>query len=208
MSVIATGDTITVTLTGTQGLPGPQGLTGPQGPIGPQGYPGGSALWTAVGNRVVAASAAETSLLASSAIGSSSLPVGDIEAGSTYAVRASGFLSTGAGQSATVRIKLGASTIVASTVAMVNNMSQVYFDLYFEWCFRTPTDTSFPVSGQGRTFIVTTSGAQPASRSLLMLSPVNVAVTADLPVALTYQWSSADSNNSLTVTNAFLQRIR
>lgn len=161
-------------------------------------------LFVQTANNVIANTTTETSCFGTGA-GSRTLPANFLVPGKTLQFRIRGILSGTNGDTATVRIKVGATTLIASIGAMPSTFTNAEFEADFLFTCRTAGVTG-TVIGQGDTKIIVTAGVSTASnRQLLMTSAAVVNTTVSNALDVTYQWSAARAGNSLAVTNSLLR---
>lgn len=153
--------------------------------------------------RTIANTTAETSTI-TSGIGETALRAGTVLTGRALRLRSCGFISTQGSPTATLRIKLGSTTLVSSTGTLPPNLVNAGYILVFDMVI-TGTGASATIIGQGTSTVVSGSFVSSPARQLTMLTPATFNGTIPNTFDLTYQWGTADPNNSLTVTNSTLE---
>ena len=143
--------------------------------------------------------ALEQSFIPSSVKGSSIIKVGDwTYPGIRYCISMSGVISTVVGQTGTLRIKIGSTTLITSTETLpksLTNMS-VVFELYITY---TAANT---VRVSGWSIIQTASGlAAPVFRQIFTPADVTITTTSDLLLDVTYQFGGAGNSLSVRMIN-------
>ncbi len=149
----------------------------------------------------------ETSLIGEH-IGFRSIPANTLEKGFGLRIKAYGFISGVNGTDATIKVKLGGTTLISSTQALSADFEDSLFKVDIDFIFREVGELGFVV-GQGLSSITTgKTFATSYVRPLEMSAPVSVDTTKDLLLDFTYQWGVADEGNSITLTNATIELIR
>lgn len=139
--------------------------------------------------------------------GSLLLPANILQVGSMLKFKMDGIYNDTSTPTATVRIKIGAVTIMTSALTVPANLTNAFFNAEFLITVRT-IGVSGSICGEGITFIKdsATVGA-PSMRVLQMLADVNINTTVDNLFDLTYQWGTASSSNSLTSRNLVVEAM-
>lgn len=162
-------------------------------------------LFTATANATVGNSTAEGSLVGAG-VGSMVFPAGSMYQGRTYSLIAYGYYSTALLSigTFTLRIKLNGTTILSTTASSLSlNTANQTFQVRANFTCRSP-GTPGSLMAQGDLRYLTGLNAN------VMDGMVNTAATAlDTTVAqsldMTAQWGTLNANNTVTVTNLFLQ---
>lgn len=165
-------------------------------------------LFTQLKDKIIANTTAEISLInTSGAKGSLLLPANILQAGSILKFKMDGIYNDTSTPTATVKIKIGSVTIIESSVTVPANLINAFFNAEFLLTVRT-IGTSGTICGEGITFIKdpATIGA-PSMRVLQMLTDININTTIDNMFDLTYQWSVASAENSLTSRNLIIEAM-
>jgi len=131
--------------------------------------------------------------------GSLTIPAELLIPGVLIFIRSFGYISTGANdREATLRIKLGGTTLIASVGALPANMNQSAINM--QAVIRILDSETVDLSGytliQGGSGITTTN-----MRSLNVTTPVEVDLSEDALLEHTYQFTTATANNSITLTS-------
>ncbi|MBK8139262.1 MAG: hypothetical protein IPK52_26165 [Chloroflexi bacterium] len=129
-------------------------------------------------------------------------------AGRTLRVKAAGFYSTDASSAGTLqfRVKLGSIPIVASaTFSATDGVSNGAWSLDADITCRT-VGGSGTVFGQG--YVRLWDGAAVAiAHQMIATSTSTIDTTASQAVGLTAQWGTADTDNTLTITNLLIEAV-
>jgi len=165
-------------------------------------------LFTQLRDKTVSNTTSEVSLInTTGAKGSLLLPANILQVGSVLKFKMDGIYNDASTPTATVRIKIGAITIIESATTIPSNLTNAFFNAEFMLVVRS-IGTSGSICGEGTTFIKSpTSVGAPAMRALQMLTDVNINTTIDNLFDLTYQWSAASTSNSLTSRNILIEAM-
>lgn len=134
-------------------------------------------------------------------VGSKIIPKNTLIPGRIIELTASGFISALNGTQSTLKIFLGRVTLISDTSSFPIALSNVEFELHFQLvCYNEGLDGE--VIGQGGTLIYAGQGVSTNyTRSLKMLSIVNINTEESNSFSASYKWDTASPSNSLTVTN-------
>lgn len=159
--------------------------------------------YSSLADKVIANTITETSMFNGGA-GSLYL-VHPISRGTVVRAYLTGYVSTGNTQQSTIRMKLSGTTIVESLGTLPSALDAVYFETEFV-CTIREIGASGSVITQGRSLIAAAHGVSTSNiRAILSTAPVSVDLSGFPMVDVTYQWASALAENSVTITNAFVQ---
>ena len=166
------------------------------------------AMFSSIGVHTLADSTVEASLIHSPAIGTKTIAANTLVPGATFRVEILGYISTNnINTDATVRVKFGAVTLVASLGTLPTSIVNAYYDILFEFTVLS-NGPAGSLIGQGRSLIVTDSGvSNVTARRLQMLTTAVVDTTVDSDIDVTYQWVTASPNNSITHTNVIIHKV-
>ena len=162
-------------------------------------------LYVGTATVTVANSTTETSLLGTG-VGSATLPANFAVVGRTIRVRSHGFISDTATPSSTIKIKLGAMTLVTSTGTLPSGLSNAEVTFEFVFTFRS-IGSSGTVIGQGISRITSGAFVSSASRALVMTAPATIDTTVANAMDVTYQWGTASASNTISMTNPIIEVI-
>lgn len=152
----------------------------------------------------LANSTIETSLVGSGA-GSVLYPSEFFVIGKSVDVKSAGFISAKNGHTSTLRIYLGGVKLVESTLTMPAALTNASYDLYFNF---TCVGENL-IIGQGYTRIMAGVGQTTSYfRPLRMIADATIDATTSNLLDITYQWGTADADDSVTSTNAIVTSIR
>ncbi len=153
--------------------------------------------------------AAETSVSAVADYqGSRNIVGGTALKGDIYKVFSTGSISTGNGQSTTLRVKIGSTVLIASTELLPNNLVDKGFIMQAEIRI-VAGGVNGLVELTGVTFIQTTQGvATPVMRFLNANDLIPVDLSVDNLLDITYQWGTALAANVLKVKNVDICKLR
>ena len=108
----------------------------------------------------------------------------------------------------TVRIKYGGNTVVETSVTLPANLSNQYFEFEFVGTARTIGETGTMIV-QGRSILGNSSGLATVSmRQFVETAAEVIDTTISETLDVTYQWSAAHANNSITITNGTVELLR
>ena len=162
-------------------------------------------LYVGTATVTVANSTTETSMLGTG-VGSATLPANFAVVGRTIRVRSHGFISDTATPSSTIKIKLGAVTLVTSTGTLPSGLSNAEVTFEFVFTFRS-IGSSGTVIGQGISRITSGAFVSSASRALVMTAPATIDTTVANAMDVTYQWGTASASNTISMTNSIIEVI-
>jgi len=160
-------------------------------------------LFKQLTNVTVANTTVETSLFSTlPLLKANSLNVGDV-----IRCRFSGFISDTSTPTTVLKIKVGTTTLVSSSVTFPVISGTAHFDGWFDLCIRTIGSTG-TIIGQGATlFKDTTTASAGYNRGLLMTDTAVIDTTIDNALDLTYAWSTAAVANNITCTNVTIEKV-
>jgi hypothetical protein len=146
----------------------------------------------------------ETSLF-DGGVGSLVLPKNTLKVGDTVRMRLMGYLSCTNGDNATVKIKIGASELIANTSAYPATATGVFVEFLFDFTVRS-IGSAGTVMGQGRTGYQASPGFGTfTARGLTMTSAVAINTEIDNLIDLTYTFGTARVGNTITITNGTVE---
>jgi len=167
----------------------------------------GACLFRQTGNSVVANTTVETTAF-DSMVGSQTLPANFMEANGLWRLSGYGLISGVNNHTATLRVKLGSVTLISSTLTIPVTLTNTEFLVDYMLQCRT-TGTTGTVFGQGHTKISAGVGQTTSYfRSLLMTSAAVVNTTISNKFDITYQWGTASTSDSMTLTHAAFYPIK
>lgn len=160
-------------------------------------------------DQTVANTTAETSMLSPTCSGSKTIPADIWTAGRVLTLRGAGRISYTSTPTATVRVKLGSTTLITNVAALPSGtVTDAMFFLEMILTCRTP-GASGVVSCHGYSFVTAGIGLSTAThRGYIMASPATVDLTGPLDLDVTYQWGTASASNSITVAEALVLKPR
>ncbi len=159
-----------------------------------------SSAYTATANKTVINTTTETTLLASG-VGSLTINANTLVAGKSYMIKAYGFVNTDAcAPNWTVNAKLGSTVIATTTGAATASLSNRRVEIMTIVTCQT-TGTSGTVAAQG-SFGYNSNATNGFTREMVNTSPITINTTVNQSIDLTFTWSVADIDNSITITNA------
>ena len=165
-------------------------------------------LYSQTGSQVIANTTTETSML-DGGVGSLTISANASIAGDALRIKLYGYVSTdNPAPTATIRVKYGSATIITSTATMPAGLSNELFEIEIIGTARTvgATGTAFM---QGRSLIHNGSGvASCLMRSLLTTTEATFDTTVTNAFAITYQWGTASTNSTITITNGIIELLR
>ena len=162
-------------------------------------------LYVGTSTVTVANSTTETSMLGTG-VGSATLPANFAVVGRTIRVRSHGFISDTATPSSTIKIKLGAVTLITSTGSLPSGLSNAEVTFEFVFTFRSIGATG-TVIGQGVSRITSGAFVSSAARALVMTAPVTIDTTIANAMDVTYKWGTASASNTISMTNPIIEVI-
>ena len=152
----------------------------------------------------IANTTTETSMVGSGT-GSVLYPSEFFVIGKSITVTGAGFITAKNGHTSTLRIYLGNVNLVESTLTMPTALTNAAYDLYFNF---TCVGENL-IIGQGYTRIMAGVGqATSYFRPLRMTADATIDAATSNLLDITYQWGTADADDSVTSTNAIVTSIR
>ena len=160
------------------------------------------ALYIQTNSVTVANTVTETTLVGTG-IGTVTLPANFFAIGKSLRLALTGFHSSVATPTVTVRLKLGATTIIDSGATASGNGANDGFVLNLILTCRTIGGTGTVVA-QGLYQEIHSSGARV---ELVELTSDTIDTTASQAVSVTFQWGTASASNTVTCTNFIMEAI-
>lgn len=156
--------------------------------------------FVATASATVANTSAETTIIGTG-VGSLTLPADFFSVGKTLRIKVMGVISNTGTPTINVRMKLGSTTICASgDVTTPASLSNHLFSAEILLTCRTVGVTG-TVFGQGSVQLGGTLSQMPATAA------ATVDTTGTLAVNVTAQWGAADPANTISVTNAIVEKL-
>ena len=162
-------------------------------------------LYVGTSTVTVENSTTETSMLGTG-VGSATLPADFAVVGRTIRVRSHGFISDTDTPSSTLKIKLGSVTLITSTGTLPSGLSNAEVTFEFVFTFRSIGATG-TVIGQGISRITSGAFVSSAARALVMTAPATIDTTIANAMDVTYQWGTASTSNTISMTNTIIEVI-
>jgi hypothetical protein len=159
-----------------------------------------TSLYAATASETVANTSSETPLIGTGT-GSLTLPADFLAEGRTLKLWATGFQSSVLNPNLTLKVKLGSVIIGTTGVIAAGTVSSSTWELTMLVTCRT-TGATGTVLGQGSYEIF---GTAIGSFGIVNTSVSTVDTTGTLDVAITAQWGTASSSNTITCTNFLLE---
>lgn len=162
-------------------------------------------MFVQTADKTIGNTTTETSIF-DGGLGSRVLPAQSLKIGDTVRMRLMGYVSGTNGDASTIKVKVGASELVASTSNFPATVTGVFVEFLFEFTVRS-IGSAGTVIGQGRSMFNASVGfGTPTVRGLQMVSgAVAIDTTKDNLVDITYTWGTARVGNTLTITNAIVE---
>jgi len=165
-----------------------------------------SSNFTATADKTVANTVIETTLLSPTGVGSLTINANTLAAGKTYLIKAYGFVSTDASApNWTIKAKLGGTVIATTTGAATASLSNRRVEITTIFTCQT-TGTSGTIAAQG-TFGYNSNSTNGFTREMVNTAPITINTTASQTIDLTFTWSVANANNTITITNATIEAM-
>ena len=149
--------------------------------------------------------ATETTMIPTSIRGTKTIRTEQFEVGRTYKVFGYALLTTGVSQSGTIRVKIGATTIIADTATFQNSLTsaRATFEVIM-------TITAVGASGEvrlsGTTLIQTATGiSTPLLRGFITASDITIDTTANRDIDVTYQFGA--TGNTLQIREFNIEQL-
>lgn len=164
-------------------------------------------MWNSYAPLTVGNIDTEQTLLSPTAVGSLTLPANFFAAGRVLSLRTRGYISTGAGQTARMKLKVDGVDLINSIGTLPNNLVDAYIESVFDMVCYSAGGAGH-IRGSGRTFIQTIAGiANVVMRPLVMTADAIVNTTLAQAIDMTYQWTNALAANTVTIVYASLDSL-
>jgi len=161
--------------------------------------------FTAIADKTVANTTTETTLLASG-VGSLTINANSLVAGKSYIIKAYGYVSTDASApNWTVKAKLGSTVIATTTGAATASLSNRRVEIMTILTCRT-LGVSGTVAAQGY-FGYNSNATNGFTREMVNTSTFTIDTTVSQAIDLTFTWSVANENNTITITNTTIEAM-
>ena len=158
--------------------------------------------FTQIADKTIGNTTTETTMF-STGVGSLNIPANSLVAGRTYRIKLKGYASGINGDTSTIKVKIGTTELVSSTGAW-QTLTDIGFTLEFEFTCRT-TGATGTIAGNGYSLVSGGQGFSTVSMRALLAGTDTINTTASQDIDLTYQWSSANAGNTITITNASIE---
>ena len=158
--------------------------------------------FTQIADKTIGNTTTETSMF-STGVGSLNIPANSLVAGRTYRIKLKGYASGINGDTSTIKVKIGTTELVSSTGAW-QTLTDIGFTLEFDFTCRT-TGATGTIAGNGYSLVSGGQGFSTVSMRALLAGTDTINTTASQDIDLTYQWSSANTGNTITITNASIE---
>lgn len=158
--------------------------------------------FTQTADKVIANTTTETTMFGTG-VGSLTVPANSLVAGRTYRIKMKGYASGTNGDTSAIKVKLGGAELASST-ATWQTLTDVNFALEFDFTCRT-TGATGTVVGNGYTLVSSGQGFSTVTMRALKDGVQTINTTINNAIDLTYQWSSASTGNTVTVTNVSIE---
>lgn len=146
----------------------------------------------------------ETLILGASSIGDRTLFFPRIAAGTTIKINVRGFYSTDtSAPTMRFRIKIASTILDSGAVTVLASSSNDYFELDASLVFPSIGGTG-TVIGQSIVTLLNSATNQPVNIPSVNTSNTTIDTTVSNTIAVTLEWGTANSNNTLTTTNAHI----
>ena len=165
-------------------------------------YPG-NLRFTQTTSKTVANTVVETSLF-DGGVGTQIIP--PVKTGDILNIYISGYISTASNnQISTLAVKIGNTVICSLGGTLPSTLSNTYFEITVLITFRA-TGVNGIVIGQGKSLIAITQGVSSVQIAPLQdFGNVNIDLTSNNLLDVTYKWNTASTGNSITATNAIIK---
>ena len=137
----------------------------------------------------------------STGVGSLNIPANSLVAGRTYRIKLKGYASGINGDTSTIKVKIGTTELVSSTGAW-QTLTDIGFTLEFDFTCRT-TGATGTIAGNGYSLVSGGQGFSTVSMRALLAGTDTINTTASQDIDLTYQWSSANTGNTINNNKRF-----
>jgi len=165
-----------------------------------------SSAFTAIANTTVTNTISETTLLATG-VGSLTINPNTLIAGKSYMIKVYGYVSTDvSAPNWTVKTKLGGTVIASSgTGAAPASLSNRRVEIMTILTCQT-TGTTGAIAAQG-SFGYNSNATNGFTREMLNTGTITINTEASQPIDVTFTWSVANANNTITITNATIEAM-
>lgn len=163
-------------------------------------------LWGSVNHVTIGNTDVETTMLDSPGIGSLIVPANFFYAGRCLEWRIRGVLSCGNGQQSTFRVKFGNVTLITSVGTLPNGLINMYVEAVYDLlCHSAGIHGS--IDGAGRTLIQMAAGINSIAMRALPEVDAEFDTTQAAAFDVTYQWTTKDPGNTVTLTHSRLRVV-
>ncbi len=165
-----------------------------------------SSNYTSTAFKTIANTTTETTLLASGT-GSLTINANTLTVGKTYIIKAYGYVSTDASApNWTVKAKLGSTEIASTTGAAPASLSNRRVEITVIFTCYT-IGTSGTIAAQG-SFGYNSNATNGFTREMVNTSTITLNTETNQTIDLTFTWSAADTDNTITITNATIEAVK
>lgn len=165
-------------------------------------------VYAQIANKVLSNSSVETSMFNDTgARGSRVILANTLKVGDIIKIKSYGILGDTGTPDATLKFKMNAVDLLASTVAMANYGQDVYYDLEAFFTVRAIGATG-KIAGSAKTFFKSpTVVSAGAFRVLQGAVDIEIDTTIDQTIDVTYKWGTASASNNVTSRNFTIEII-
>jgi hypothetical protein len=164
------------------------------------GAPVNFGIFTETADVQIADTLTETSMLGGGE-GTKTIPANFLKIGDTFHLEMSGYMDTVATPDATIRVKLGATTISSHTISLATIPADEFWDLHMCFVVRT-TGASGTVTSSGK-FEYMDSGTLKGI-GLVATGTTTINTTIAETIDITWEWGTAAATNDIVVQQAHI----